>query len=66
MEMIRHSTCRDEPARVIPPYRANVFKQAGLHVRIDSPAMVLRLENNMAMECGERLWHTGSGALLRA
>jgi hypothetical protein len=66
MDMVRHSTCRDEPARMVPKNAANVLKQARLYVGRDPRLTMFRAEDNVAMECGERLWHWGSRAQFRA
>jgi hypothetical protein len=62
MNMIGHSTCGDEPARMIPQDPANVLKQARLYVGLDLRLTVFCAEYDVAMERREGLWHGGSRA----
>lgn len=60
--MVRRSTCRDEPARVVPQDPADVLKKARLYVGLDPRLTVFCAENDVAMERCEGLWHRGSRA----
>jgi len=48
--MVRHSTCRDEPAGVIPQNPADVLKQARLHLGPDLRLTVFCAEYDVAVQ----------------